>query len=126
MLILATVGLVQVCRWIVAGIRWIQEFLCECGTKGCCKKREITAEKDQEETVEVRGAVYITFGGKCFHRFENCHTLQLSKAQKREPCKFCERELVKVQETAAVLMRGTADKKRELESKVAQTGRKSD
>ena len=127
-LILAVVGLFQVCRWILAGIRWIQEFLCEkrCGTKGCCKKRENTAEKDQEETVEVRGAVYITVGGKCFHRFENCHTLQLSKAQRREPCKFCERELVKFNETAAFLMKGIAKDRKELESKVAHTERKLD
>ena len=53
--------------------------------------------------------------------------MKFAKAQKREPCKFCEREFAKVQETAASLMKHRVDKeKKELESEMAQTGRKSD
>ena len=119
--VLAMNGFFQICRWI-------KEFLCEkrCGTKRCCKKRENTVERHQEENFEARGTVYITAGGNCYHRYKNCHTLQFAKVQKREPCKICEREFAKVQETAAFLMKHKADKEKELESKMAQTERKLD
>ena len=125
--VLAVIGIFQICRWI-------REFLCEkrCGTKGCCKKRENTVEKVEkvEEEIEIfdlHGPVYITGGGNCFHRHRDCHSLKFAKVQKWEPCTFCEREFARIQETAAFLMKDRVDKeKRELESRMAQTGRKSD
>ena len=121
--VLAVIGIVQICRWI-------REFLCEkrCGTKGCCKKRESTVEKVEEgiEPFDLRGTVYITGGGNCFHRYSNCHSLKFAKIQKREPCSFCEREFAKVQETAAFLMKHRAEKDKELESRMAHMERKQD
>ena len=125
--ILAVIGIFQICGWI-------REFLCEkrCGTKGCCKKREVTVEtvekvEEEIEPFDLHGTVYITERGNCFHRYRDCHSLKFAKVQKREPCTFCEREFARVQETAAFLMKDRVDKeKRELESRMAQTGRKSD
>ena len=91
------------------------------------KERENTVEKDQEEIFDVRGTACLTGGGNCFHRYKDCHSLKFAKVQKREPCMFCERDFAKVQETAAYLMKHRVDnEKRELESEMAQTGRKSD
>ena len=102
-----------------------------CGTKGCCKKREVTVEtvekvEEEIEPFDLRGTVYITGGGNCFHRYSNCHSLKFAKVQKREPCSFCERDFAKVQGTAAFLMKHRAEKDKEPESRVAHTERKQD
>ena len=101
-------------KWVVAAMQMVKN-LC------CCKKGTKPHEKEKEQ-VKV---AYFADGGQCYHLFTTCYTLARSKKQKRELCKFCEREEEKVRETAEVLKR-SADQRRELEARGAHTEEKRD
>ena len=108
------IGLYQTVKWVVAAMQMVKN-LC------CCKKVTKPHEKEKEQ-VKV---VYVTAGGRCYHLFTTCHTMAKLKTQKRELCKFCEREEEKVKETAEILKR-SADQRDELEARVAHTEQKQD
>jgi hypothetical protein len=113
-IVLMLIGLYQIVKWVVAATQEVKD-LC------CCKKVTKPHEKEKEQ-VKV---VYVTGGGQRYHLFTTCHTMAKSKKQKRELCKFCEREEEKVRETAEFLKR-SVDQRRELEAREAHTEEKQD
>ena len=73
-------------------------------------------EKERDEVV------YITPGGKCFHKFPDCRGMQKAKIEKREKCKFCTKKAE--EEVAARNERArerTGSSRTELEAEMAHT-----